>query len=352
MPGTYASTVVEPASFPLTSWRGDSHHVAMRDPREVLTRRRLLEFGLGGYLGLNLGGWCQARVAQDKVAAKTPISSCILIFQYGGPSQLDTFDMKPQAPVEVRGEFRPIATSVPGLQICEHLPRMAPLMHKIALVRSVTHQARLHDSAAIHALTGRPLEGPDRELFAPLPQVYPSYGSAVAWLSGARATVPFAALPFTFRNVVDVPCQGGGLLGSALDPLTVEVDPTARSYRVEVLRRAEGLDARRARDRQQLLDSLERPSASPSRLRHFYDQAYRLLDSQAIHHALDITREPLAVRERYGFGAEPVTVGEGGGGGNGAEMGFTRCCWPAAACRAARSMAPATPWPPIPRAIP
>jgi hypothetical protein len=298
----------------------------MSNPSEVLTRRRLLQFGLGGYLGLNLGGWWQAQAANPRPAAATrPISACILLFYYGGPSQLDTFDLKPEAPAEVRGEFRPIATSVPGIHICEHLPRLARLMHKVALIRSVTHTARLHDSAAIHALTGRPLDGPDRELFAPLPQVYPSYGSAVAYLRRRHAAdVPFAALPFAFHNVVEVPCQGGGFLGSAFDPLWVEVDPAARDYRAEILRRVEGVDARRSRDRQRLLQALERPSPAPAPLRALYEKAYRLLDSEAIRHALDITREPVAVRERYGFGAEPVAVGEGGGGGNGAEMGHAR----------------------------
>src|SRR5688500_3495187 len=107
---------------------------------------------------------------------------------------------------------------------------MARLMHKVALVRSVTHSARLHDSAAIHALTGRPLGGPDRGLFASLPQVYPSYGSAVAWLrrQQAAAAIPLATLPFAFHNVVDVPCQGGGFLGSGFDPLAVDVDPAGR----------------------------------------------------------------------------------------------------------------------------
>src|SRR5204862_280127 len=80
----------------------------------------------------------------------------------------------------VRGEFKPVATTVPGLKVCEHLPRMARVMPKVALVRSMTHAATLHDSASIHALTGRPLDGADRELFSPLPQFYPSYGRAVA----------------------------------------------------------------------------------------------------------------------------------------------------------------------------
>jgi hypothetical protein len=215
-----------------------------------------------------------------------------------------------------------MATSAPGIHIGEHLPRLGRLMHKTALIRSMTHQARLHDSASIHALTGRPLDGTDRELFSPLPQVYPSYGSAVAYLQrGRQGEVPFAALPFTFRNVVDVPCQGAGFLGSAFDPLRIEVDPQARRYQVDILRRAEGLDAARSQLRQTLLSQMDRQRQV---LEPLYQKAHRLLESEAIRRALDITDEPPKVRERYGFGSEAVAVGEGGGGGNGAEMGYAR----------------------------
>ena len=157
---------------------------------DFLLRRRLIQLAggslvAGGSLGLNLGGLLRAEQLlnrQTESVQHSKISACILVFYYGGPSQLDTYDMKPDAPSEVRGEFHPIHTSAPGVVISEHLPKMSKLIHKVALIRSVTHQARLHDSASIHALTGRPLEGPDRELFAPLPQHYPSYGSAVTCL--------------------------------------------------------------------------------------------------------------------------------------------------------------------------
>src|SRR5438270_6052577 len=163
----------------------------------LLLRRQFLQLA-GGALGLHLGGLWQAQAAPAGRPPRAPIRSCILIFYYGGPSHLDTYDPKPDAPAEVRGEFRTIATSLPGLRVCEHLPRMSRLMHKVALVRSMHHAARLHDSASIHALTGRPLDGPDRELFAPLPQFYPSYGSAVACLGQLPpGPVPFASLPFT-----------------------------------------------------------------------------------------------------------------------------------------------------------
>lgn len=292
----------------------------MADAATAVTRRGLLRFG-GGLL--TLGGLWRARAEAPAFPVRRPIRSCILVFFYGGPSHLDTFDLKPNAPPEIRGEFRGISTAVPGVRVCEHLPRMARVMDRVAQIRSVTHAASLHDSASIHALTGRPLDGPDRELFGPLPQVYPSFGSAVTALRPpTRGPVPFAALPFRFRNVHDVPCQGGGMLGTRFDPLEIECDPAARGYRADLLRPADGLAPPRVGDRRDLLSALERTPPGP--LRDHRERAHSLLESAALRDALDLSREPWAVRERYGFGPEAVAVGEGGGGGNGAEMGYAR----------------------------
>ncbi|MBN9524115.1 DUF1501 domain-containing protein [bacterium] len=296
----------------------------MSDTLNLLTRRRFVQFGAGGYLGLDLGGLWRARAGVPAPAARTTIRACILVFYYGGPSHLDTYDPKPNAPDTVRGEFASVATSVPGLRICEHLPRTARVMHKVALVRSVTHRARLHDSASIHALTGRPLDGPDRELFAPQPQFYPSYGSAVAYMTrGRTADVPFAAVPFAFHNVVPTPCQGGGFLGSAYDPLQVDVDAAAREYHAGALRPAPDVPPRRLGDRRRLLGEIAGAPAVGVAA-GVYEKAYRLLDSEAIRRAADVSQEPARVRERYGFGPGPAAVGEGGGGGNGAELGTCR----------------------------
>src|SRR3954452_16526015 len=114
----------------------------------VFGRRQFL--GTAALAGLGLGQ-SPVLTARDALPARKPVRACVLIFYYGGPSHLDTYDPKPDAPAEIRGEFRSVATSVPGTRICEHLPRMAGLMHKVALVRGVHHQARLHDSASIHA---------------------------------------------------------------------------------------------------------------------------------------------------------------------------------------------------------
>ena len=296
----------------------------MIDPRAInnLTRRRLLQFGLGGYLGLNLGSLWRAQAAQPKPNKARPIKACIFIFLYGGPSQLDTFDPKPDAPLEVRSEFKAISTSAPGVHICEHLPRMAKLMHKVALVRSMHHAAHLHDSGSIHMLTGRPLDGPDRELFSPIPQHFPSYGSAVTALRpDHRCDVPFASLPFAFHNVVPTPCQGAGFLGSAHDPFPIEVDPAQRKYQVEVLLPRADLDRERLQSRCSLLHSLQK-ERGVAPMDAFADKAMHLLGSESIRNAMDITRESPKVRDRYGFSAEPVASGEVNGGGG--EMGYAR----------------------------
>ncbi len=298
----------------------------MLDPAEILSRRQLIQLGVGGYMGLNLGGLLRAQAASPAVPAETglkPIKACILLFYYGGPSHIDTYDLKPNAPAEVRGEFKPISTSIPGLTISEHLPKMSKVMHKVALIRSVHHVSTLHDAASIHALTGRPLEGPDRELFAPLPQFYPSFGSAVAYLNPNKGQdVPFASLPYVFQNVVPTPCQGGGFLGTTYDPLRIDVNPDTRDYQVEMLRPREGITLDRLQERRNLLGTLESNMPGVKPLSSFHDRAYRLLASEAIRGALDITREPAPIRERYGFCADPTSKGEVNGGGG--EMGFAR----------------------------
>ena len=298
----------------------------------LFSRRQLLHLGSCGYLGLNLGGLLRAQAAladQPSLIRTTPgIKACILIFYYGGPSHIDTFDMKPQAPAEVRGEFKPIATTVPGLQICEHLPRMARLMHKVALIRSMHHNNRLHDSASTEALTGRPSPNGDREEFNPIKQFFPCYGATLSYFRrDRRLSVPHAALPHVFHNVVDVPCQGGGFLGSAFDPLQIAGDPHTRSYRAGSLATPEEITLARLEDRRGLLGNLETggtrsDSASEKQLGYFRERAFQLLDSAMLRRALDLSQESPRTRDRYGYGPAPLAVGEGGGGGNGAEMGL------------------------------
>ena len=182
------------------------------------SRRDLLRLGtgLGAVSALSTLKSASASAASAVNSdSSSAIRSCIFVFYYGGPSHLDTYDMKPNAPDSVRGEFSSIATSVPGLQICEHMPHMARVMHKVALVRSMHHTNRLHDSASTETHTGR--QGPqgDREEFGPINQFYPCHGAVLTMLrAGEQLDVPHAMLPWQFHNVITTPCQGGGFLGS------------------------------------------------------------------------------------------------------------------------------------------
>jgi hypothetical protein len=279
-----------------------------------------------GALGLNLETLLHAQATAETRRPHPPqrLRACILLYQYGGPSHLDTFDLKPAAPAEIRGEFRPIATSVPGLQIAEHLPRLSRLMHKAAVIRSLHHANRLHDAAGIETLTGRPLEGGDRELFSPLPQFYPSFGSVLGYMWRDRGyEVPCAALPFLFHNVVDVPCQGAGFLGAAYQPFWIEADLPNRAYRADVLSLPAELTRSRLLQRRQLVDGIDGQGteAAVRQLRGFTQRAYQLLESPTLGRALDLSRESQQTRERYGFySTERVYAGGGGGLGTGREI--------------------------------
>lgn len=301
-------------------------------PVDRLSRRSLLRLGVGG-LGLSLTGLLQARASARPIESSglPPLKACVLVFYYGGPSHLDTYDLKPDAPAEVRGEFKPIATSVPGLFVCEHLPKMARCMHKVALIRSMHHQNRLHDSASTEALTGRQPPTGDREEFAPIKQVFPSYGASLSYFRRElQLDVPHAALPFVFHNVIDVPCQGGGFLGSTYDPLQINVDSESRVYSAGALALPVGQSAISLRDRRRLLTSLQEKSIAAAqslqmgRWQLSSDKAFQLLGSESFRKALDLSRESSQTRDRYGYDSAPVAIGSGGGGGNGAEMGFAR----------------------------
>lgn len=290
-----------------------------------LNRRDLARWAAGGWLGLNLDGLLRVRAAQEESTAPQfsppPIRSCIVVFYYGGPSHLDTYDLKPQAPAEVRGEFQPISTTVPGLSISEHLPHTARIMHHAAIIRSMHHANRLHDSASTEALTGRQSAQGDREEFAPIPQFYPCHGATLSYLRRERpADVPHAALPWVFHNVVDVPCQGGGFLGSAYDPFRIAGDPAALQYSAEIFAQPADLSWHRMTERHALLDRIDAPSSlisvpQTTRLKSLYERALDLMQSQAVRQALDLSREPEPVRQRYGL-YEATTRG----GTNGAEQ--------------------------------
>jgi hypothetical protein len=268
----------------------------------VLTRRQWLH-------ATGLGGMALPSVlrASPVGAASTPsgrgVRACILLFFYGGPSHLETFDPKPDAPAEVRGEYRTIATAVPGVRVAEHLPRLAGLVNRLALVRSLHHPMRNHNSAAAQTLTGHLPAGGDQELLTDDPRGFPSLGSAVAYALGDRAPVlPYVALPYTMYNVVQLPGQTAGLLGGAYDRFQVVADPSAADFHVSALD-LPGVDGRAAlRGRAALLQRLDRaaPAAPLGRWSAFRDRAVRVLADEGVRRCFDLAAEPARLRERYG----------------------------------------------------
>jgi hypothetical protein len=248
--------------------------------------------------GLGLGLPFAATAATQPVAAQNCIRSCILIFYYGGPSHLDTFDPKPDAPAEVRGEYRTIATAVPGIRVCEHLPLCARLMNQLALVRTMHHPMRNHNSAAAETLTGRTPAGGDQELLSDDPRGLPTLGSAVSYALGPRGGVlPYVALPYTLYNVVQLPGQTPGLLGGVYDRFQVDGDPNAADFRVAALDGAVDLSNRAALLRRLDRASLPGPAARAGAYR---DRALRLVASPEVRRLFELSKEPARLRQRYG----------------------------------------------------
>jgi hypothetical protein len=276
-----------------------------------LSRRSLLRIGGLGYLGLNLAGLFRAeanaagRISRPASAAR--IKSCILVFYYGGPSHLDTWDMKPQAPREIRGDFRTTATAVPGIRICEHLPHCARVMDKLAIVRSLHHPMRNHNSAAVEALCGRtPLKG-DLELLADDPNSFPCYGSVLSFLTPGHREVPaHVALPHVMYNVVVLPGQNAGFLGAAANPFQITGDPNDAHFRAGELELPSDLSLARLEGRESLLSLIEAQTgraerlASAGALTVYQQRALELLRSEKVRRAFDLSREPVRLRDRYG----------------------------------------------------
>jgi hypothetical protein len=265
--------------------------------RRISDRRQFLSAatlaGLGFALPLPL-----LHADGTQTASRGKIRSCIVVFYYGGPSHLDTFDPKPNAPAEIRGEYRTIATSVPGIRVCEHLPLTARLMDRLALVRSLHHPMRNHNSAAAEALTGRTPAGGDQELLTDDPRGLPTLGSAVSYALGARAhLLPYVALPYTLYNVVQLPGQAPGLLGGAYDRFQVDADPSSPNFQLSALAESSDLSGRA-----ELLHGLDRaPLPGRAALADAYrERALRLLASPIVRRLFEISKEPERVRDRYG----------------------------------------------------
>lgn len=268
------------------------------------TRRQVLQIGALAGLGLpHVLRAEQASTAPARVRAK----SIIFLHQFGGASHHDTFDMKPGAPEKIRGEFRPIASNLSGLEVCEYLPRMARVADKLCVVRSVNHSTGSHNSAAYYSLTGhKPLI--DIVTANATATDFPAYGAIVDKLAPSTQRVPTAvSLPTMIADgPFRTPGEFAGFLGKRHDPLFVTKDPSRPDFRVDELSLPLEVPLDRAGDRRSLLAGL----ASYSRLNEsiasvrgmdaYQQRAYALLTAPETQRAFDIQKEDPRVRERYG----------------------------------------------------
>lgn len=277
-----------------------------------ITRREMLQVGYSGLLGIGLSSLLARRVEAAKEARATggkvrQPKSMILVFLTGAPSHLDTFDMKPDAPAEIRGEFKPIATKLPGVFMSEHLPRLAARNDKYALVRSLAHRENNHLVATHHLLTGHPQPGAFFDKVASRDD-WPSYSSALNYLRPRHDGIPSGVnLPtFLMEGPLIWPGQHAGFLGPRDDPWQITRNPNAPDFRVESLRPSPGLDISRLNDRSVLLDQVNHQQgrladlAAARRLTDQQQLALSVLTSGKIAKAFEMDRESPAMRDRYG----------------------------------------------------
>ncbi len=267
-------------------------------------RRELLQVGFSGLLGLGLPALAAGRAG---AANRGRPKSVLIVFLTGAASHIDTFDPKPDAPPEVRGEFATIATKVSGLRVGEHLPRLAARAEKYAIVRSLAHRENNHLVATHHVLTGYPQPGAFFDKVASRDD-WPCYSGALNYLRPRSDGVPSGVnLPtFLMEGPLTWPGQHAGFLGPKYDPWQITRDPSKPDFRVDSLTLAPGLEVNRLQNRRSLLEQVDRQRerlAEVAAARRLSDQqhlAFSVLTSGKVAKAFELDREPLAVRERYG----------------------------------------------------
>ena len=265
------------------------------------TRRDFLRVGTASLFGMGFG--LPHLLAADRVKSPgTRDVSLIFVFLKGGQSSIDTFDLKPDAPAEFRGEFNPTSTNVPGTQVCEHLPHVAKVMDRVSLIRSFRHHNSDHGPADHCMLTGYfPLAGFNPNL-SPNNQ-RPSHGSIIAKKLGARGSVP----PYVCMPKVH-PSAGSAYLGAAAAPFGIEADPNAPDFSVPDVLPPISVAADRLDNRKGLLDGLDRfqKARETKANRHaetvgvFQEKAFELMTSKEAKAAFDIAAEPEKLRSAYG----------------------------------------------------
>ncbi|MGC6448893.1 MAG: DUF1501 domain-containing protein [Pirellulaceae bacterium] len=269
-----------------------------------IRRRDMLRFGAAGAfgMGITLPSLLEHEARLKANGVETKDTSLIIVFLQGGLSTIDTWDMKPEAPAEFRGDFSPISTVLPGVQISEHLPKISKVHDKFSLVRSFGHANSNHGQADHFMLTGYP-HGPGFNGGLKPNNQKPCVGAVIGRELGPRGGVPpYVCLPRMHNSA------GSSYLGSSATPFVVGADPNAPDFKVPDLAPPVAVQSRRLNDRRALLKTINRYEQSTviqanqgaRAMRTFQEKAFELMTSDATKAAFDINSEPDAVRERYG----------------------------------------------------
>lgn len=279
-------------------------------------RREVLRAGALPLVGLGLPELLQARAAREARSTFGRAKRCIILFMWGGPAHQDTWDLKPDAPSEYRGDFKSIPTAIPGYRICEHLPLLAKRTDKLAIIRSMTHPDVNHVTAPHFLLTGRasPKEGTPRS------EDWPSYGAMMAKLGRGKKPLPsfVSMMPPSPdkapRFVESTHGQDGGWLGPLYHPMRIDDDASKPGFKVENFELHADLNHGRADDRRALLRAFDRQidrmeaSLDLQAAKAHHERAFDLLSNPDVARAFDLNREPLSMRERYGMNPHGQSV--------------------------------------------
>ncbi len=277
-----------------------------------MTRRDCLQLGLGtviGGMGVGAGmsmggGLVDALRLRGLSAAENPQTagtSCILVWMDGGPTHYETFDPKPDAPKEIRGEYDTIPTKMPGVHFSQHMRRLAAISDKLAIVRSIRHNHGNHGAGNHYMMTGAPTRIP--VACGAFVSFHPSLGSMTAAARGTKGGLPpYFSIPRMSRS------GGPNFLGARYAPFVVADNPNSSGFRVRDVALPRGLDGERFRARRDLraevdhfLRITEKAAGDPvNALDEYYTQGYNLVTSKAAQEAFDIGREPDRLRETYG----------------------------------------------------
>ncbi len=269
-----------------------------------VARRDFLQLGFGAIGGVTFTDILRMRAEAAEARGKSSPEqiNCILVWLDGGPSHYETFDPKPEAPKEIRGEFKSIPTSIPGVHFSETMPNLAKAANKLSIVRSICHKDPNHGGGNHYLMTGSPTPVPVG--CGAFVSFHPSFGSMVSHSRGVRGGLPaYMSMPNVSRS------GGPNFLGAQHAPFVVGGDPSSKGFRVRDVTVPQSISEGRAMARQQLRHSLDNMERITEKMADdptvgfdtFYQQGMELVTSPRAQAAFDISKEPAKVRESYGM---------------------------------------------------